>query len=345
MKFFFPYFPGRGRQSIAVILSVLGLALSPSRSAAQTYMYIADGDFVDRYDFSTDTLNTNFISIPSATGVATDANGNVYVGTTSLQPGGSGIMEFNGITGAQIGSGPFVGYEGNNTNGPDPIDVTNPAGMKFSTTGNLYVADEGGAQNVHIYSSTGVSQGNVTGGDLGVPQDVAFDNNGNLYAVGGGYVVKSLGGTAPFVDLVAPGTGGPIPNGNLTNPVSLAVRANGQIYVVDTSNDNGDGAILRFNSDGSFDSKLVQYTSFEPFDLEFGPDGGFYVSGIDVLQNLGEVLAYSKDGTLLQTVISGGFSSSAGPGFFAIVPEPATWILPGLLTVGLIARRRKRKSC
>ena len=326
---------------MALILFTFGLALLPNRGAAQTYLYIADGDFVDRYDFSTQILNPSFISAPSATGVATDAAGNVYVGTTFLPSGGSGILKFNGATGAPIGSGPFVGYEGNNTNGPDPIDVTNPAGMKFSTSGNLYVADESGAQNVHIYSSTGVSQGNLTGWDLGAPTGVAFDSSGNLDAVGGGYVARSVGATVPFVDLVAPGTGGPIPNGNLTNPVSVAVRANGQIYVIDTSNSNGNGAILRFNSDGSYDSKIVQYSSFEPFDLAFGPDGRMYVSGIDVGDNLGEVIAYSKDGVFLDTVISGGFSNSAGPGFFAIVPEPATWVLPGLLGLGLWVRHRK----
>jgi len=328
-------------QTIAFAVIAVLLALAPARGFAQTFMYISDGNFVDLYNFSTHTLNGSFISVTSATGVAVDSTGNVYVGSTDLPDGGSGIMKYNGTTGAQIGAGPFVGYEGHNDSGPDPIDVTNPAGMKFSTSGNLYVADESGASNVHIYSSTGVSQGNLTGGDLTSPTGVAFDSGGNLVAVGGGYVARSLGATAPFTDLVAPGTGGSPPNGNLTNPISVAVRSNGQIYVIDTSNSGGNGAVLRFNSDGSFDTDLIQFTTFVPADLSFGPDGLLYVSGIDIESNLGEILAYSKDGAFVQAVISGGFSSNAGPTFFVAIPEPSTWMLPSLLGLLLLLARKR----
>ena len=229
---------------------------------------------VQRYNFQSATLS-NLVpdtADPGAfTGLAIGPNGNLFVAATLLFPQ---IFEYDASSGAQVGSGPFVNYQGMPPS-PDPHDVIDPRGLDFSpTNGNLYVGDISGvAANVHIYDSACASLGALTDPTLNQPGDVAFDAAGDLYVVNPGManVLKSVTGTQPFTEFVGVVSG-------LTNPIALTFGPDGGLYVVDQATAN----INRYTSDGSFDNVFIQFPLFQPTDLEFGRDGKLFVLGSDL---------------------------------------------------------------
>src|SRR5262249_35115744 len=92
-------------------LAIIGIAIIFS-TAAHAALFITDDNGVQRYDFGTATLTTivHDNSNPGAfTGITVGGNGNLFV--ASSVPAGQ-VFQYNSVTGAQIGSGPFVFYEG-----------------------------------------------------------------------------------------------------------------------------------------------------------------------------------------------------------------------------------------
>ena len=250
-------------------------AIYVAATAHAQSLYISDDNGVEKYDFSTSSLST---LVPTSgdlfdlTGVTIGPNGNLFVAATAPTPQ---IYQYNATTGAPVGVQPFVNYEGTPPS-PDPHDVINPQGMRFSpTNNNLYVADVSGATaNAHIYDGiTGASIGALGDPTLDEPSDVAFDKNGNLYVVNPGFenILTSAHGTDAFMAFTNPGDGG------VVNPTALTFGPDGKLYVLDISTDTID----RFNANGTFDKTLVSFGLFQPTDLAFGPDGKLYVSGTD----------------------------------------------------------------
>jgi hypothetical protein len=317
--------------AIQFVIAATLLGAASEAIAIQPQLLITDDNGVQRYNFQSATLS-NLVpdtADPGAfTGLAIGPTGNLFVAATLPAPQ---IFEFDPTSGAQVGSGPFVNYQGMPPS-PDPHDVIDPRGLGFSpTNGNLYVGDiSGSTANVHIYDSTGASLGALTDATLNQPGDVAFDAAGDLYVVNPGManVLKSVAGTQPFTEFVG------VQSGGLTNPIALSFGPDGELYVVDQSTSN----INRYNSDGSFDTVFIQFPLFQPADLEFGRDGKLYVLGSDLLSGAGQVLRFAADGSPDGVLIDGGLTN---PRFLILaVPEPATL---GLVAVGvgmLLTRKR-----
>ncbi len=312
---------------------LFGLALMPACGQAQMLFY-TDGDHVGLYNFSTTSVNGAFISQVDATGVALDANWNVYVGTSSSAPtfgAGAGVMAFNHSSGAPIGTGAFVPYTeipANNVNGPQ--------GMRFGPSGNLYIADTTNS-DVHVYNSSGTSLGSLTGVTLSQPIDVAFDTGGNLYVTSALGVGVSAGATQPFMDFVSAGDATAI---GMFAPSGLAWGPDNKLYVADTEADK----IFRFNTDGTFDTTFANLDTlvggiFQPYYLAITADGQLYVSGLNISVGDGEILGF-QNGVYGGPLVVG----LNNPRSLAVVPEPATWLLPMVLVLGVVLLRRRKMA-
>ena len=218
----------------------------------------------------------------------------------------------------------MVTFNGQN----DGHDVIIPQGMRIASNGDLFIADAGGSQEVHIYDPAGNSLGTLTSNELIAPQDVAFDSGGNLYVPSGNAdVLRSSGGNGALTEFVQQQAGG------LTNPVSLSFAPTGELYVLDIGGNFA--AIRRYDSNGVSDgtnvgdATVISFSgnlfSFIPNDIIFGPDGKLYVSGQDVfLSPAGEILRFLADGTPDGVFISG----LDNPTYMAFtVPEPSCIVL------------------
>lgn len=307
--------------------ALLGLSLVvTSTGAGAANLFVSDGDSILRFDATTGAAVGSPISLESATGLTAGADGLLYAAHTTPQPE---VFRFNPSTGAQIGPGPLVTYNGQN----DGHDVFNPQGIKVGS-GGLYVADVT-ASDVHRYDTSGGSLGSLTSDELVQPQDVAFDSSGNLYVVnpGSANVLRSAGGTGALTEFFPTQTGG------LTIPISLAFSPNGELYVLDIG--NGTPAVRRYTFAGAADGTPIVYSGnnlFQPAYLAFGFDGKLYVSGQDLNTGQGEILRYQTDGTLDGAFITG----LTNPTFMAfVVPEPAAWVLLIVGTFTFVAAARR----
>ena len=327
------------RRSFAILAALLILlALGTSATAGPAALYVTDGDFVHAFDATSGAPLAGFtnVSLLFAGGVAVGPDGNLYVATSNPAPGS--VYRYDAATGAQIGSDPFVTYNGQN----DGHDVIIPAGMHFGPDGNLYIADEG-TSDIHVYDSSGNSLGTIEGDSVVQPTDLAFDTTrgqpaGNVFTPTGATanVLVSTGLGNNFADFTAPTAGG------LANPTSLAFGPDHELYVLDIG--NGAPMVARFTAAGAFDTTVVSFTGnnfFQPAYIAFGPDGNFYLSGQDLLSGDGEIQRYATDGTFLGNFITG----LGSPTFMAFsVPEPATGSLAALALASLIACSRRRRT-
>lgn len=293
-------------------------------------------DFVHAFDAVTGAPQGADISLLSPTGLAIGLNGNLYVANTNPGLNNSGsVFEYDPVTHAQIG-GAVVTFNGQN----DGHDVIIPQGMRVAANGNIYIADVGGDQNVHIYSPAGASVGTLSSNQLLAPQDVAFDASGNLYAPSGNAdVLRSAGGIGALTEFVQQQAGG------LINPVSLSFAPSGELYVLDIGGNFA--AIRRYDATGASDgtnvgdATVISFSgnlfSFIPNDILFGPDGKLYVSGQDTFLNpAGEILRFLPDGTFDGVFISG----LSNPTYMTFVPEPAALALLSIGGLSLFAFRR-----
>jgi hypothetical protein len=156
-------------------IALLFCAASPALAGPVT-LFVSDAvdNVIHRFDASTGAAILPDIPLLGVTGVATGPNGDLFaVSNTPSQ-----VYRYDSMTGAQIGSGPFVPFTGQN----DGHDVQGPEGMAFTPNGNLYIADVT-LSNVHEYDSAGKSVTSL-GADpsafFSQPTDVAFDTSGNL---------------------------------------------------------------------------------------------------------------------------------------------------------------------
>jgi glucose/arabinose dehydrogenase len=181
-------------------------------------------------------------------GVAFGPDGNLFVSSRFSYNTGNGvlgqILEFNGTTGAPVGSGVFV--QGSSTGLHDPL------GLTFGPNGNLFVVDGYTGQVLEYDGRTGAPIGTgvfVPAGSAGLtnPFDVGFGPNGNLFVgnVGRasftGQVLEFDGTTGAPV-----GTGVFVPAGSagLNDPLGLAFGPDGNLFVIDGG---GTGRVVEFD--------------------------------------------------------------------------------------------------
>ena len=135
-------------------------------------------------------------------------------------------------------------------------DLVHPAGVAIDASGNVFVADTGNHRVIKLDSSGIVTTlaGNAEAGDggaggpageaeLAFPQDVALDNQGNVYIADSGNnrirVVEPGGMMRNVAGTGEPdygGDGGPAEAARLAGPTAIAVGVGGAIYIADSYN-------------------------------------------------------------------------------------------------------------
>ena len=173
-------------------------------------------------------------------GVATDAEGNIYIADTMNQQ----VRKVDAITGSIAAVAGVAGETGNNDGSFTSARLNSPLGVAVGTTGSVYIADEGN-DNIRKVSDGFVST-LLSPGTLDSPSGVAVAADGTLYIAdtdnhriqrvvfGEGLTIITVAGNGTEGDS---GDGGPATAAQLNSPIAVAVDSTGDIlYIADLIN-------------------------------------------------------------------------------------------------------------
>ena len=199
-------------------------------------------------------------------GIAADSRGNVYIGDS----GNDTVRKVapNGVI-ATVAGNASRGYSGDGA-AATRAQLNQPLGIALDDAGNLYVAECRGARVrkvsaagiITTLAGTGISGYSGDGGPAGnaqldCPHGVAADASGNVYiADTGNHSLRRVDANGAISTVAGNGSqgfagdGGPALNALLSAPTSLAVDANGSLYIADTGNNR----IRRISRDGFIDT-------------------------------------------------------------------------------------------
>jgi sugar lactone lactonase YvrE len=250
---FTPSGPGPEAASLA-IRSQAGLTTKLSLSGTGTASSVA-------MDPGTATLLDSGLN--SATGIAQDANGNIYVADT----GNNRVLLYNGSTSTVIAGTGTSGYSGDGGLAT-AAKLAGPKAVAVASDGTIYIADTGNNAIRRIDANTGFIStygggsntlcsaqidglGNgclATYARFSAPAGLVADPTGNLYVSDtGNSVIREIGPTG-YVFLVAGGaslactTGDVYGNGCLAtqsilkSPTALQIDVARNLYIADTGN-------------------------------------------------------------------------------------------------------------
>ena len=214
--------------------------------------FIATFAGIGTYGFSGDGGTATQAQLASATGMAADAKGNVYVadyGNNRIRRVGP-----DGIITTVAGNG-TEGYGGDG--GPAlRASLDTPTDVAVDTGGNVYIADRsnnrirrvGSNGIITTFAGTGTfgsagDGGPATQANLGGPSGLSVDARGNVYIadyfnfrirrVGPDGIITTFAGTGRLAPL---GDGGPATQAYLIQPNSVAVDVKGVVYIADGGN-------------------------------------------------------------------------------------------------------------
>ena len=316
--------------SIALILTVAALA-APSAAAVTGASTITTVAGTGMGGFGGDGGNATAATLSAPRAVAVDSQGNVYVADQA----NNRVREISGATITTIagtGTGGFSGDGGPAT----AAELNRPAGVAVDGAGDVYVADTNNqrirrisAGTITTVAGTGTpgfsgDDGPAAAAQLQYPFGVAVDAQENIYIadtfnnrvreVSSGAIITIAGTSTPGFS----GDGGPAMSAQLDFPTAIAVDANGDVYIADSSNNRvreitgrGSGGTITTiagNGAGGYSGDLGPATSaelFVPYAVAIDDRGGVYISdaGNSVVRKI-------VAGTI--TTIAGGHPGPAG---------------------------------
>ena len=201
------------------------------------------------WQYPTGSLPAVDAPLGPTSGVATDADGNVYIADSGnnivVRVGADGVamvVAGNGIAGFSGDGGPATS-----------ASLNGPSGVAVDSAGNLYIAEStnnrirkvsGGTITTVAGNGIGAFSGDggpATSASLDYPEGVAVDSAGNLYiADGTNRIRKVSGGTITTVagNGIAgfQGDGGPATSTSLYDPRGIAIDSAGNLYIADSGN-------------------------------------------------------------------------------------------------------------
>jgi sugar lactone lactonase YvrE len=203
--------------------------------------------------FAGDGASATSAALDAPTGVAVDANGNLYIGDTHN----------NRIREVMASSGNISTIAGNGTPGfsgdggtPTAASLAYPTAIAVDSAGNIYIADTNNNRIREIVGATietvagsgmpGYSgdNGQATAASLDSPQGVAVDAAFNIYIgdTNNNRVRMVTYSTGVITTIAGNGTvgysgdGGVAASGSLDMPTAVAVDGSGNVYVADSNN-------------------------------------------------------------------------------------------------------------
>jgi PKD repeat protein len=186
-------------------------------------------------------------------GVAVDSQGNVYIsdfGNQRLRE-----VSADGRITTLAGNG-MSGFSGDGGSPASTSLLHDPTGVAVDDAGNVYFADSGNNRVREISAAGGISTvaGNGLGGysgdggparaaELNLPNGVAVDGKGNVYiADDNNNRIRKVSGDGTITTIAGTGTAGyngdglPATAAQLFEPTSVAVDAQGNVYIADFGN-------------------------------------------------------------------------------------------------------------
>ena len=219
--------------------------------------------------FSGDGGPATSAELNGPSGVAVDAQGNLYIADTlnnrvrKVTP--------DGIISTVAGNGTSL-YSGDG--GPAvSAQLSGPQGLALDASGNMFVADAGNNVVRKISASGTITTvagngtagfsgdgGQATAAQLNSPAGVAVDGNGNVFisdtaneivrkvSADGVITTYAGNGSSPPASMnpITVGDGGPATSAELSTPLGLAVDAAGNLYIADAQ----DNAIRKVTTEG-----------------------------------------------------------------------------------------------
>ena len=274
-----------GNDIIRELNNPKSLAISPDDS-----IYVTTSNIVQKFGVlggmffgSFGNLGTDPGEFSGLYSIAIGPSGNIY--TTEVSFVNPRVQIFNEFTAPVLQITPLF---------PSFAQFTEPFAIAVNSVGNIYVTDDRGIFQTHIFDSSGTSLSTFgSGNSFGATSDMIFDHADNLYTTeffgavrifdSSGTLLSTLGSSCSMSSgsgCVDPDDEGPLElgDGQFFSPRGITLDSAGNIYVADNGNDR----IQILDSDGNFLSKFGTTGTGDgqfddPYDVALDSVGNIYV--------------------------------------------------------------------